>query len=409
MKKDYFRKNFLEYRTNIVYIIIFFFIAFGFIAVYRLSDKNSDKINVSIEDLENAADTDMEVTASINKKQEWVGEKRDYGAEFHAACVNNTGKDINWWKVKLIIPEGAYIDSIWNGSYEIEEKENEQVLIFTPNHDTTIIFAGEERTFGFVLYTQESYKFTSLDFSGSYSFSVKQNIWYWILVILTFVVLLGIMIRTFLFYRIRYYVRQQEHDKQLIVQSMNTFVNFIDAKDPYTKGHSARVAHYSSEIAKRMGKTTAEVDTLYYIALMHDVGKIGIPDGVLNKPGKLTDQEREVIQTHTTLAESMLKDFTALPDIVAGAKYHHERFDGKGYPNHLSGKDIPECARIICIADSYDAMSSDRCYRKQLSAEVILDELRACSGNQFDPDIVKYMIDILIERENEKLEANEAQ
>ena len=129
-----------------------------------------------------------------------------------------------------------------------------------------------------------------------------------------------------------------------------------------------------------------------YIALMHDCGKIGIPDEILNKPGALLEEERNIIKSHTVIGGNVLADFNAIDGISDGAMYHHERFDGKGYPSGLKGEDIPLCARIICVADSYDAMNSDRIYRNRLSKSDILKELRLNSGTQFDPQIVAHMI-----------------
>ena len=188
--------------------------------------------------------------------------------------------------------------------------------------------------------------------------------------------------------------RQNEY-KRIMHQSLSTFAKTIDAKDPYTKGHSTRVAEYSREIARRMGFSEDEQERIYYIALMHDIGKIGIPDTILNKPDALTEEERRIIQTHVNIGGDILKDFTALEGISQGARYHHERFDGNGYCEQKKGDEIPLVARIIGIADTYDAMSSDRCYRKALSEEIILNELYKGIGTQFDPDIVPYMLEMI--------------
>lgn len=194
--------------------------------------------------------------------------------------------------------------------------------------------------------------------------------------------------------------RMQERQKELqvlLVQSLQTFARIIDAKDPYTNGHSIRVAQYARELARRMNMPEHEQERIYYVALLHDIGKIGIPDNILNKQGPLTPEERAVIQTHPQVGGRVLKDFTALDGITDGAKYHHERYDGKGYCDGKRGKEIPLVARIIGVADSYDAMSSDRCYRAALSREKIIEELTANSGTQFDPEIVPYMLKIIEE------------
>lgn len=188
--------------------------------------------------------------------------------------------------------------------------------------------------------------------------------------------------------------RQQEYRK-ITEQSLLTFAGAIDAKDRYTKDHSVRVAHYARELARRMGMSEEQQENIYYIALLHDVGKIGIPDQVLNKPDGLTDEEFHLIQTHPTIGGDILKNFTALEGIAEGARYHHERYDGKGYCEGRSGQDIPLTARIIAVADAYDAMSSDRCYRKGLPRAVIETELKKGAGSQFDPQIIPHMLDII--------------
>jgi len=191
--------------------------------------------------------------------------------------------------------------------------------------------------------------------------------------------------------------KKQEELHRIVHQSFNMFANLIDAKDPYTLGHSRRVALYSKELARRMGISEEDRDRLYYIALLHDIGKIGITDAILNKKGKLTPEERTEIEKHVTIGGDILKDFTALEGIADGAKYHHERYDGKGYATKLKGKKIPLFARIIAVADSFDAMSSERCYRPQLKIPAIIVELKNGCGTQFDPEIAGHMLDMIEE------------
>ena len=198
--------------------------------------------------------------------------------------------------------------------------------------------------------------------------------------------------------RVRRIHRRQQEYKAILDQSLRTFAKTIDAKDKYTNGHSARVAAYSEELAKRMGMSKDEQERIYYIALMHDIGKIGVPDSILNKPGKLTEEEMDVIRSHVKMGGEILKDFTALNGISDGAKYHHERYDGKGYCMGLFKEEIPRVARIIGVADSYDAMASDRCYRKALPEDVIIEELKQCSGTQFDPEVVPHMLAMIEEK-----------
>lgn len=187
--------------------------------------------------------------------------------------------------------------------------------------------------------------------------------------------------------------QKQYHD--IVNQSLETFAHAIDAKDQNTNGHSERVAIYSAEIAKRMGMSDEEQEQIYYMGMLHDIGKIGIPDAILKKPGKLTEEEMRIIRNHPTIGGEILKDFTAIQGISDGARYHHERYDGNGYNEGLKGEEIPLAARIICVADSYDTMSSKRVYKELHEENYILSELDQCSGKQFDPEIVPFMIEMI--------------
>ncbi|MBQ9699023.1 MAG: diguanylate cyclase, partial [Lachnospiraceae bacterium] len=173
--------------------------------------------------------------------------------------------------------------------------------------------------------------------------------------------------------------------------------SMIEAKDSYTKGHSLRVAEYSALLAKKLGWKDADVQNLKYIALLHDIGKIGIPDNVLNKPDKLNEDEINIIRLHTTIGGDILKDIESIPNVDAGAKFHHERYDGNGYPCGLQGKHIPEVARIIGVADAYDAMNTWRVYREELPDKTIREELMGGRGTQFDPDILDAFMELLDE------------
>ena len=191
----------------------------------------------------------------------------------------------------------------------------------------------------------------------------------------------------------------QNLSKQVILALAGT----IDAKDPYTKGHSSRVADYALEMAKRMNKSEREQTEIYSIALLHDVGKIGIPLSIINKPGRLTPEEYEEIKSHTLRGYDILKTISELPELSVGARWHHERYDGNGYPDRKAGEDIPEVARIICVADCYDAMSSDRSYRKALPQRMVRSEIENGRGTQFDPDIARIMLKMIDEDTDYKM------
>nr|MCR5097051.1 HD-GYP domain-containing protein [Erysipelotrichaceae bacterium] len=174
-----------------------------------------------------------------------------------------------------------------------------------------------------------------------------------------------------------------------------TFTNFIDAKDPYTNGHSKRVAKYTRMIAKEMGYEGEELDRIYYVALLHDCGKIGVPDNILGKPGKLTDEEFQIIKSHTVRGGDILQSFKSLEDVDEGARFHHERYDGRGYPEGRAGEDIPFIARMICVADSFDAMNTNRVYRNKLTKEKVIEEIETNKGKQFDPKVADVMLNLI--------------
>ena len=190
---------------------------------------------------------------------------------------------------------------------------------------------------------------------------------------------------------------QQRKLNEAYWQTVTALSEAVDAKDRYTSGHSKRVAEYSRVIAKRMGKSVAEQEMIYRAGLLHDVGKIRIPVDIINKPGKLTDEEYDLIKIHPITGYHILKDISEHYDIAIAAKYHHERYDGKGYPNGLLGENIPELARILAIADSYDAMTSNRSYRKGLPQSVVRSEIEKGKGTQFDSDIADIMLQIIDE------------
>ena len=181
------------------------------------------------------------------------------------------------------------------------------------------------------------------------------------------------------------------------MESIEAIARTIDVKDAYTNGHSRRVGYYSREIAKAMGLSEKEVENIFYTALLHDIGKIGIPIKIINKPSRLDDEEFTIMKTHTTKGGKILKDISTIPGIVEGAMYHHEKYNGTGYPTGLKGEDIPLNARIICCADCFDAMATRRSYKDPCSKEYIINEFERCKGTQFDPEIADVIIKLIKE------------
>ncbi|NCB40197.1 MAG: HD domain-containing protein [Erysipelotrichia bacterium] len=183
------------------------------------------------------------------------------------------------------------------------------------------------------------------------------------------------------------------------IDTLSALTSAIDAKDSYTRGHSERVTELSMKLAVEMGVDPAEVEKIKLGGILHDIGKIGIPEAVLNKPGRLNDEEFEIIKSHPDLGLHIMGKVEFLEAIVPIIRHHHERYDGKGYPGALAGVNIPMLARIVSVADTYDAMTTDRPYRKALTNEEALKEIERCSGSQFDPDAAASFVNMM-RREN---------
>lgn len=371
--------------------------------------------------------------------------KPSVGTIYEMVVINNTTDTITDWKATVYIPEEMCVVNTWNGDYEYHqnvESGNEQVqtldLAEYTNYDITLehfmtvsgamvrLYPGDyfiyypdvslnempiapkqvdsdkesNTRIGFIMYIPEKEIDYVADFSvGEIRYhmhtSIFKNPFFWVLSVAMLIWISCLLALIIVKLNLRRLIEQQKHDEEIIEQTMQTIVNFIEAKDPYTMGHSLRVAQYSVLLAESMGFSEAECKHFYYIALMHDCGKIYIPDEILTKPAKLTEEEYELMKKHTVFGKEILRDFTSIEDIGMGALSHHERYDGSGYPNGLEGEDIPVIARIICISDAFDAMNSRRCYRRNLSADTILDELKKNRGKQFDPFIVDHLLKLI--------------
>jgi putative nucleotidyltransferase with HDIG domain len=184
----------------------------------------------------------------------------------------------------------------------------------------------------------------------------------------------------------------QKQVKELSEQAIKTLLRALDAKDNYTYGHSLRVAYYTLSLGREYGLNEAELYDLEIAALFHDIGKIGVPDNVLLKPSRLEDDEFLKMKRHPSMSWEILQDFTIFKTAATQAKHHHERYDGRGYPDNLKGEDIPLYSRMILIADTFDAMTSTRPYRKGLPYDVAFAELKEFAGSQFDPQLVPLFI-----------------
>jgi HD-GYP domain-containing protein (c-di-GMP phosphodiesterase class II) len=177
-------------------------------------------------------------------------------------------------------------------------------------------------------------------------------------------------------------------NQELFLETIKTLAAAIDAKDPYTRGHSERVSSYSMAITRHLGMSQDEVFRVHIAAILHDVGKLGIREGILNKPGGLSDEEFEIMQQHPAIGAQIMSPIKMLKDIIPGIRNHHETWDGKGYPDQLKGEDIPMVARIIKIADTFDAMTSTRPYQSAMTLEYVLAKMNSLAGSQFDPVVM---------------------
>ena len=216
-----------------------------------------------------------------------------------------------------------------------------------------------------------------------------EQTWFFIVPIVLAVCLITLCVRVYVRRKTRKLEKKQRETMELVSEITEAFAKVIDMKDNYTNGHSTRVAQYTVMLAKELGYDEDEVEKYYHIALLHDIGKIGVPPEVLNKPDKLTEEEFAIIRSHTTLGYDALKDISIMPELAVGAQAHHERPDGRGYPNHLSGDEIPRVAQIIAVADTFDAMYSNRKYRGRMNFEKAVSIIRDGAGTQLAEDVVE--------------------
>lgn len=200
-----------------------------------------------------------------------------------------------------------------------------------------------------------------------------------------------------------------EDERSMFLGLLRALTASIDAKDPYTCGHSERVAELSADLARAAGMSEAQVERVRIAGLVHDIGKIGVPEAVLRKPGRLTDEEFGMMKQHPEIGYRILRDIPQLEDVLPGVLHHHERFDGKGYPHGLSGDRTPLMARIIALADSFDAMSSNRTYRSALNRQSVLAEIEKCAGTQFDPQLAHLFLGLDLSEYDEMVARHQSQ
>ncbi len=376
-------------------------------------------------------------TKLFDLNNEGLTENNYQAYTYDFTVTNDTKDEVSGFTFKLTFSNDVFLASAWNGSLEIHQnvKGGELVALipdlrdYDPNDYPLDIFTADGESFvtmkagDYLVYTPSSsmnamevpiepYEGTTpgiimyiaigehiddsvLELEYTFHRLLTSEPLFWIFAVGLVLWLIALIIAVITSFQIRKYNERHEHDNEIISESIETFTGFIDAKDPYTNGHSKRVAMYTKLLAKELGYDGEDLDRIFYVALLHDCGKIGVPDNILGKPGKLTAEEFEVIKSHTVRGGEILSSFRSLKDVGEGALYHHERYDGKGYPKGLAGEDIPFIARMICVADSFDAMNTNRVYRKHLTREDIISEIESNKGRQFDPKIADVMLSLI--------------
>ncbi len=332
-------------------------------------------------------------------KNSWLdGITNEWGAQYDIYIENNSPAILTDWKLKIILPSSFRIDSFWNIEKDLKEVhsplENSITVHGIDTALNTKISNLAPGKIGFVLYTPQIIETCSFELSYKLNLPVLKS--QQVIILLVCFVLSVVVLFVYSLFDIML-KRQKKQSFRTIQALIRLISHFIDVRDPYTKEHSSHVAKYSKMIAERMGFSEEELQNIYCMGLLHDVGKVYIPSEILKKPAKLTDDEWQIMKRHTIFGSQVLNEFKDIPEVKEAVLYHHERYDGKGYMEGLKGEEIPLVARIICVADSYDAMATDRAYRKALPKEIILAELEKNKGIQFDPKIAEIMIALIKE------------
>lgn len=393
-------KNHSPFKNIIILLLIFlsFLSIFEVSLILKINKQNKEVITIKQASSLPAPTINIKKVFITTKRRTLWNNKQDstIGSFYEITLFNTTNSAFTDWSVKFPIPQNAYVENQWNCNVLYYDG----FATIKPHYShSSSVKSNNNISFGFTLSYKNTFIPEEYEISGRFVQNILSNITIRILFIIILIIITGIifsLVAFFIFKRqVAFSQEQQKRDNEFIEQTMKSFTNFIDNKDPYTSGHSIRVANFTKEIARRMGFDEQNQLNMYYAALMHDIGKITVPDEILMKQTTLSTDEWERIQKHTENGVRLLKDFTVLPIIKDAVLYHHERYDGNGYVSKLKGEQIPLVARIVCIADSFDAMTSNRYYRLKFSDDRTIKELERCAGKQFDPNIVVHMIEMI--------------
>ncbi len=430
-------------KILLVLTLIFSILIIGFIVhIFQINQFNEKERMIT------GTSAGMDVTADIHPRglltDSW--EKNDAFPNmiinakiYEMTLINNSQDLLTQWKLRINIHEDCYINNAWNGTVEVHQVFNggekvqtidlrnysindielkyymagQDLLIPLKNGDYIIYNPYEavdspemplkstkdlsgESNIGIIMYSLSgdvdlsdyvvTYYLKKSYFSGVAGIFFLIMLPVWFLLILICAIIAGIVLR----FEGKLYVQGKMIDE---VFEICSFV--ADSKDYYHKDHSYRVAKYSRQIAEHMGMDKKDCEIIYYATLLHNVGNYAVPDRILGKSNELSEEEHKIVQTHTVKGAQLLERMESLPYVAEAARYHHERYDGTGYPSGKKGDDIPLIARIIAVADAYDEMNHDRDYRKKLDIEVIRQEFINNKGTQFDPIIVDEFLEIM--------------
>lgn len=368
------------------------------------------------------------------------------GTIYESKVFNRSRHTISYWNIEITIRKPCYISSCWNGKVEIHQKIKGKTIIQSPiclrdedpsklvvenfharsmptliplspgdkviyhpddNYSEGIIAPADDTgshftNIGFIFYKNAEDETTDFNFADSrIIYHMVNGIYENAMLYVATTLLLIWIFSLVLIIRLRNLknadARTRMHDQETIEQVMTVFTKFIDAKDYYTGGHSERVASISRTIARKAGYSEEDAQKIFYCGLLHDCGKISIGDSLLSKSVNYTPEEFKIIRAHTARGYELLRSLSSIPEVCETALYHHERYDGTGYPEHLEGNEIPEHARIVAVADSFDTMNSARNYRKGLARDKIISEFEENRGSQFDPKFTDILLDLIKE------------
>lgn len=437
----------------IVLLLALFVISISFCAyMYSVHSLNEAEFSFDVDKCSNDKNCSFSIYERGGATDSWTKEIKtgslteSWNGKIYDAKISNLSEYlIDKWSFRININDFCYLNNAWCGLVEIHQFTNgkeavckvdlrnidtedlkieykiegSDILIPLNKGDYIIYYPNEEvkevpikasvnveseddcnnSVVGFIFYYPQNsmMDFSDIEFNYSRNMSITKTPVFCVFVIGVFVWFIICIVFAALQISFNVNKKKIQTEQEIIRESIAVFTNIFETKDSYTRGHSQRVAEYTKYIAQKAGYSEEDSNHFSYIALMHDIGKFYIPDEILKKEGKLTQEEYEIVKTHTIKGAQMLKDYKSLDGVVDGVKYHHERYDGKGYPEGLKGKNIPVIGRMICVADSFDAMNSIRCYRGKLDKEYILKELEENKGKQFDAFFVDCLLALIKE------------